>query len=266
MKKKLIVVCDDFGFSMATSIGAIKAYNEGIVTVLSLMSNMETAEFAVKLAKEHCPKAQITLHANFVQGKSVGDGYKTLTKEDGSFYGSAFWKGGKKGSKHYEDGVNPSADELAKELKAQVIRTEELTDQPLMHMEGHSVVTRNIQKAFAQVNASLSIHSMFLSGETEKFHYAHELGFDNGTRYFEILHSGFTPELFVQDPFGLLKSKHEYNVLHFHPGYLDAFVFDNSSLREPRVRDLETLTSPLVKDWLDSQEIELVDFTALLKN
>ena len=39
MKKKLIVVADDFGFSEAYNYGVIKAYKEGIVTVLSLMSN-----------------------------------------------------------------------------------------------------------------------------------------------------------------------------------------------------------------------------------
>ena len=49
MKKKLIVVADDFGFSEAYNYGAIKAYKEGIVTVLSLMSNMEAAPHAVKL-------------------------------------------------------------------------------------------------------------------------------------------------------------------------------------------------------------------------
>ena len=36
MKKKLIVVADDFGFSEAYNYGALKAYKEGIVTVLSL--------------------------------------------------------------------------------------------------------------------------------------------------------------------------------------------------------------------------------------
>ena len=69
MKKKLIVVADDFGFSQAYSIGAIKAYQEGIVTVLSLMSNMEQAGFAIDLAKKYCPEACLTQHTNFVQGK-----------------------------------------------------------------------------------------------------------------------------------------------------------------------------------------------------
>ena len=40
MSKKLIVVADDFGFSEAYNYGVIKAYKEGVVCTLSLMSNM----------------------------------------------------------------------------------------------------------------------------------------------------------------------------------------------------------------------------------
>jgi predicted glycoside hydrolase/deacetylase ChbG (UPF0249 family) len=71
--KKLIVVADDFGLSEAYSIGAVKAYKEGIVTVLSLMSNMETAKFAVDLRNKECPEAPLAQHTNFVQGKPVSN-------------------------------------------------------------------------------------------------------------------------------------------------------------------------------------------------
>ena len=43
MSKKLIVVADDFGFSEAYNYGVIKAYKEGVVCTLSLMSNMAAA-------------------------------------------------------------------------------------------------------------------------------------------------------------------------------------------------------------------------------
>lgn len=49
MSKKLIVVADDFGFSEAYNYGVIKAYKEGVVCTLSLMSNMAAVPHAVKL-------------------------------------------------------------------------------------------------------------------------------------------------------------------------------------------------------------------------
>ena len=48
MSKKLIVVADDFGFSEAYNYGVIKAYKEGVVCTLSLMSNM-----ALKISMRH---------------------------------------------------------------------------------------------------------------------------------------------------------------------------------------------------------------------
>ena len=56
MSKKLIVVADDFGFSEAYNYGVIKAYKEGVVCTLSLMSNMAAAPHAVKLWQSECPE------------------------------------------------------------------------------------------------------------------------------------------------------------------------------------------------------------------
>ena len=54
MKKKLIVVADDFGFSEAYNYGVLKGYRDGIVTTLSLMSNMAAAPPAVALRNREC--------------------------------------------------------------------------------------------------------------------------------------------------------------------------------------------------------------------
>ena len=94
MKKKLIVVADDFGFSEAYNYGAIKAYKEGIVTVLSLMSNMEAAPHAVRLWKQEAEDACMVQHTNFVQGYPVSrpEDIPSLVNETGRFYRSSSWK------------------------------------------------------------------------------------------------------------------------------------------------------------------------------
>ena len=58
-------------------------------------------------------------------------------------------------------------------------------------------------------------------------------------------------------------SPYEYNILHFHPGYLDQYLLDNTSLTLPRCRDLATLCDPQVRRWLDEHEVELTNFDAL---
>ncbi len=93
---------------------------------------------------------------------------------------------------------------------------------------------------------------------------AHELAFDN-PEYMSAIMRGTRPEDFFEDRLGLLKSPFEINVMHFHPGYLDNYIFENSSLTVPRCIDLETLCNPKVREWLMEHEVELVDFKAVYK-
>lgn len=51
MSKKLIVVADDFGFSEAYNYGVIKAYKEGVVCTLSLMSTWPPSPCGETLAE-----------------------------------------------------------------------------------------------------------------------------------------------------------------------------------------------------------------------
>ena len=90
MSKKLIVVADDFGFSEAYNYGVIKAYKEGVVCALSLMSNMAAVPHAVKLWQRECPAVPQLQHTNIVQYRPVSAPEKVapLVHEEGLFYRS----------------------------------------------------------------------------------------------------------------------------------------------------------------------------------
>jgi len=264
MKKKLIVVADDYGLSEAYSLGAVKAYKEGIVTVLSLMSNMDAAPFAIDLWKKECPEACLGQHTNFVQGRPVSKDLETMVDENGYFYRSTMWKPLYPGDTKSTGTIVVSYEDAKKETLAQLERHKELTGSYPCHFEGHSVGTPDINRAFEEVSEEMGIHSMSQKAASDKLHYAHELVMDS-REYIDLLHQGFTAEAFMDDICGILKSEHEYNVLHFHPGYLDAYVVDNSTLTIPRLRDVQTLTDPRVKQWLIDNDIELTDFRALYK-
>ena len=55
---------------------------------------------------------------------------------------------------------------------------------------------------------------------------------------------------FLEDHLNLLKSEHEVNILHFHPGFIDEFIIENTSLILPRAKDLDTLCQPEIKKWI----------------
>lgn len=267
MKKKLVVVADDFGFSEAYNYGVIKAYKEGIVTVLSLMSNMKAAAHAVELWKKEVPEACLVQHTNFVQGYPVSkpEDIPSLVDENGMFYRSNRWKGEKESDKKCVGDIVVDAVDCYKETVAQLNRHKELTGRYPIHFEGHSVMTAPVKEAFMQAGEEFGIHSMATpERETDRMYVAHELALDN-EEYMPIIMRGATPDDFYEDRLGLLKSPFEINIMHFHPGYLDAYLLNNTSLTIPRCIDLETLCNPQVREWIIRNNVELTDFTAVYK-
>ncbi|WP_294451458.1 ChbG/HpnK family deacetylase [uncultured Gemmiger sp.] len=269
MKKKLIVVADDFGFSEAYNYGVIKAYKEGIVTALSLMSNMAAAPHAVQLWRSECPEASLVQHTNFVQYRPVSkpEDVPSLVDENGMFYRSYRWRSEQKDDPKCKGDIYPTYEDFYTETMAQLERHKELTGRYPNHFEGHSAMTKPMDKAFADVGEKMGIHNMAMydkpyPGIRQTF----ELLLQGPAREkgaMEILNRGSLPEDFFEDRFCLLDSPHEINILHFHPGYLDQYLLDNTSLTLPRCRDLQTLCDPSVRRWLEEHEIELVDFNAV---
>ena len=50
----------------------------------------------------------------------------------------------------------------------------------------------------------------------------------------------------------------------FHPGYLDAFILDSSSLTTNRTRNVDMLIDPAMRAWLEAQpDLRLVDYRDL---
>lgn len=268
MKKKLIVVADDFGFSEAYNYGVVKAYKEGIVTTMSLMSNMAAAPHAVALWRKECPEAPLVQHTNFVQYRPVSDpkDVPTLVDEQGMFYRSYMWRSEKENDPKCKGNVYPSYEDLYRETMAQLERHKELTGRYPNHFEGHSAMTRPMMQAFTDIGETMHIHNMATSDQARPgIRPACELlmqGPRKGSGM-DILNRGSLPEDFLEDRFGILDSTCEINVLHFHPGYLDQYLLDNTSLTLPRCRDLQTLCDPAVRRWLEEHEIELVNFDAV---
>lgn len=267
MNKKLIVSADDFGFSEAYNYGAIKGFQEGIVTVLSLMSNMPAAAHGVNLAKREVPKANLVLHTNFVQGNPVSrpEDISSLVDKNGKFYRSFNWRRDSPSDYKCVGDVVVTAEDCYKETVSQIKRFRELTGHDPNHFEGHSVINKNICTAFHQVAEEYHIHCMTEPEiETERWYPVHEIMGGNPLAM-EILNRGCSPEDFLQDRFGILASPFEYNIIHLHPGYVDAYILDNTSLTTARCRDLQTICDPAVRQWLNDHEIELVDFSTIYK-
>ena len=53
------------------------------------------------------------------------------------------------------------------------------------------------------------------------------------------------------------------DLMVFHPGYIDAYLLDHSTMTTPRVREAAMLCRPEVRAWLEQQDIHLVTYNDL---
>ena len=112
-KKCLIITADDYGMAESVNRATDACMKEGIVTSTNVMTNMEYADEAKKLRTEF-PNVSVGLHLTLTAGKSVlpAEKVKTLLEEDGTFHSY------KRFRELYKKG-KISNEEILAEIKAQ---------------------------------------------------------------------------------------------------------------------------------------------------
>ena len=269
MSKKVVISADDFGLSRAYDLGAVRAYSEGVATVLSLIVNTSEAPDAVELRDRCCPGAPLALHLNLCMGSPVSDpqSIPTLVDDEGRLCRSSEWSPKAVGDPKCRGTLDPSLEDILRETRALVSRFVELTGARPNRIESHSVVTRRVLEALAIVGRELGVHTEAIKGEAlEGMRSCGECLPEGGiAEKLALTARGSRPEDWERDAYGILGCPYEIAILHFHPGYVDQFVIDHSSLVLPRCRDLETLTDPRVRAWLKNNGVEPVSYGAIYR-
>lgn len=259
MAKQVIINADDFGLSEAVNYGVIDAYRKGVVSSTTLMVNQKAARHAISLLTQ-APNLYVGLHVNLTTGYPVSkpETIPSLVKNDGSFVGSKHFKTHEQ-LFDYHDAYT--------ETKAQVLKFQELFGYLPTHIEPHSATDNYSAKALIDVAGEFGIHvgvpfkGNYFQGSSDVYKQL-EYPTDLTSKYGEIIDCGVSVQDFISDEFRILHNHENGKVteLHFHPGYLDQYVLDHSTLTLPRVRDLATLTSPKLMNWFKSNNLELISF------
>lgn len=250
--KKLVVTADDFGLSPGVVAGTVQAHERGIVTTASLMVNAPAAEAAFAETKR-LPALATGLHFVLTFGRPLGpiEPLSRLLDENGRF-------------RRTGPGVQERArpDEVREELRAQLRRFEEKVGRPPTHIDGHHHVHLHpgILRVVIEEARRLSIPVR-----------------STGAAVRERLRLGRirTPDAFIDRYYGAGEVSEEKLVaildslpdgvseLMCHPAMPDEELRLLSSYAEPRVEELETLTSTPVRDCIGRAGIELIPITAL---
>lgn len=141
----LVVIADDYGYSVPRDDGIVECFKKGAVTHTSLMVNGISAESGVaKAAKEGLPMG---LHLNLTEGTTVGSSsYKTLVGEDGFLLGMF---GFREAIKQNRVDMN----EVREEIQQQIDKFEKLTGFKPISVDGHqhAHVIPGVDQVFAEV-------------------------------------------------------------------------------------------------------------------
>lgn len=247
---RLIVRADDIGYSEAVNYGIEKSVKEGIVRSAGLMPNMPAAAHGLRLLEG--TGTCIGQHTNLCLGKPCADPRDIPDLLDGN--------GNLKSSKLYraswEKGEEIAPlEQFVLEIEAQYRRFLELVGHEPGYFEGHAVMSRNLFKGLEIVadKYGLKYNAMRFDGRGEF----------NGKEITTCPMDSMTPDY---DPFETLKrgvaglKPGVPGVFVGHPGYLDDFILNNSSLTVNRTREVAMFCDPAVKAWLEEQGVELITY------
>ena len=289
-KRTLIVTGDDFGLSSGVNQAIIKAHQDGILTSASLMVTGRAFEEAVGLARAN-PGLSVGLHIVLLQGRSVLSHEKIprLVDSDGNFPNNSFLAG----MRYF---FSKAAQlELREELRAQLERFFS-TGLRLDFLSGHlnihvhptvlGILVELAQefgvRAFRLPREGLLLNLKAVGAGLPRpdrpfSQLLHYLTFRLLSRYCKdvLIKKGF---LFPDSVYGLLQYGDmnlryiKYLLEHlpggltevyFHPCMLPCQEFTRWMPDYHPTEELEVLTSRKIKELIEAESIQLVDYSAL---
>ncbi len=251
-RRYLIINADDFGYYKAADEGIIKAAKEGIVTSATVVVNMPRAKKLQEAMKE-LPALSLGLHFNLTHGKPLHKNVPSLTGNDALFC-------------HTADTLplNASSEDIVRELRAQIQFFQELFGKTPPHIDSHKHIHRKKNILEALVSAARKYKLPVRSNSP----YVH---------FYLKSHNVATTDYFIGDVSvnaywkkeKLLSTLEELpegvTELMCHPGFADKSGEYIGFYNAQREGELAALCDREVSQVLKEEDIQLINFTALMK-
>lgn len=247
--KKILIRADDLGYSEAVNYGIEKTIKYGLVKSVGMMSNMPAASHGFNLIKAY--NICLGQHTNICIGKPVCNpqSIPSLVNEVGAFKSSSDYRNSE------QDIV--VLEEVIMEIEAQYKQFIKLTGYEPKYLDGHAIKSENFFKGLEIVAKKLKLkysgmtfgNKPMIVGETNVYvHIAHSCEQKSIEPLIEAVEQGHEGDC---------------DMVITHPGYIDAYILENSSINIPRVYEVEMLCSETTKEYLKSNDVKLVKYDDL---
>lgn len=253
--KQLLIRADDIGYSYAVDLGIARAVNEGLVRSVGLMPNMPEAARGWSLVAD--ADIAVGQHTNVCLGKPCADPARipSMLDEHGDFHSSRTFR------ERYKRGEElVSYDEAVIEIEAQHDRFLEIVGHEPDYFEAHAVMSDNLNRAIADVAAAHGLRCQPASFDpTAKV----RCGNTDVRMVMHSMEPGYEPKASIMETArGMIDG--ETVVFVCHPGYLDRFILEHSSLTTDRTKEVDALIDPELRSWLEGQPgLQLIDYREL---
>lgn len=250
--KRLIIRADDLGYSEAVNYGIAKTVHAGLVGSVGIMPNMPAVIHGLRLLEDS--DVCLGLHTNVCLGTPCAEPERIPSLLDG--------KGHFRSSKDYREAFKrgeefTKLDEMVIEIEAQYEKYVELTGQQPGYFEAHAVVSSNLYQGLEMVAQKYNLRYSNVSP-------ADKTGLFAGN---PIAHCPLKSMGASYDPWQCLKEAVESMVEEMpyvfvcHPGYLDSFLLNSSSLTINRTKEVDMLCDPKMRQWLTEQNVILCKYS-----
>lgn len=255
--KRLITNADDFGFTSDVNAGIVHSHRTGILTSTTLMANGDAFDHAIRLARE-TPSLDVGCHLVLVQGRSLVTGKPF----PGTVMGMI-------------RGIQRRQIEPYLELRAQVERIVSAGIRPT-HLDSHKHthiapaifrVAARLAAEFQIPYVRLPIDSTLPCAEPFRRYYkrlAAPFGVAMTDHFVGFRLTGSLTERTLLA--ALQKLQDGTTEFMCHPGFLGHELGNaETRLKESRIQELEALTSPRVREYLNESGVRLHPFGAAVR-
>lgn len=251
MAKRILVRADDVGYCRGVNYGIADSVWNGIIGSVGVMPNMPETQHGVDLLKGS--GVCFGMHTNVCLGKPCADPAKipSLLDENGDLKSSRTYRDAwKKG----EEIV--SLDEMVIEIEAQYQRYLELTDEKPHYFEAHAVLNQNLARGLEIVAEKYDLPYLPACFEPTGVQFKNTVLI---TRMESML-PDYDPAESLKKAVLAAYKDNECPMFVCHPGYIDDYLMNHSSLVTPRPKEVAMLTDPAIRNWLEEQNVQLVTY------